>query len=377
MAADNFHVTIEAIKPLFSKRDKESHKGNFGIAGIWGGSKNYSGSIKLATLGAGALRGGCGVVRVIISEAIAPFVAPSILEQTLYILPDQMISLEQLTEACDRLTSLAIGMGWGKKEENRVTLTSILATYQGNLIIDADGLNTLATMDLAILKTSQAHIVLTPHVKEFSRLTGVEVATILADPISYAKAFAKEYEVIVLLKGATTIVTDGNQVYLVDRGSPGMATAGSGDVLSGILAGMLAYQSYSLLTVSAAAMLAGIAGELAAEKHTDIAMIASDTVAEIPNAIAFIRTCEVNENKLVYEYEGKRVGEVCYRYIDDNTIDIYHTYVDPLYRGHHIAANLMQGLFEQLKLNQKQATASCQYAKAWMQKHPEYQEQIK
>ena len=171
-------------------------------------------------------------------------------------------------------------MGWGKKEENRVTLTSILATYQGNLIIDADGLNTLATMDLAILKTSQAHIVLTPHVKEFSRLTGVEVATILADPISYAKSFAKEYEVIVLLKGATTIVTDGNQVYLVDRGSPGMATAGSGDVLSGILSGMLAYQSYSLLTVSAAAMLAGIAGELAAEKHTDIAMIASDTVAE-------------------------------------------------------------------------------------------------
>ena len=377
MAADNFHVTIEAIKPLFSKRDKESHKGNFGIAGIWGGSKNYSGSIKLATLGAGALRGGCGVVRVIIPEAIAPFVAPSILEQTLYILPDQTISLEQLTEACDRLTSLAIGMGWGKKEENRVTLTSILATYQGNLIIDADGLNTLATMDLAILKTSQAHIVLTPHVKEFSRLTGVEVATILADPISYAKAFAKEYEVIVLLKGATTIVTDGNQVYLVDRGSPGMATAGSGDVLSGILSGMLAYQSYSLLTVSAAAMLAGIAGELAAEKHTDIAMIASDTVAAIPNAISFIRTCEVNENKLVYEYEGKRVGEVCYRYIDDNTIDIYHTYVDPLYRGRHIAANLMQGLFEQLKLNQQQATASCQYAKAWMQKHPEYQEQIK
>lgn len=377
MAADNFHVTIEAIKPLFSKRDKDSHKGNFGIAGIWGGSKNYSGSIKLATLGVGALRGGCGVVRVIIPEAIVPFVAPSILEQTLYILPDQMISLEQLTEACDRLTSLAIGMGWGKKEENRVTLTSILATYQGNLIIDADGLNTLATMDLAILKTSQAHIVLTPHVKEFSRLTGVEVATILADPISYAKAFAKEYEVIVLLKGATTIVTDGNQVYLVDRGSPGMATAGSGDVLSGILAGMLAYQSYSLLTVSAAAMLAGIAGELAAEKHTDIAMIASDTVAEISNAIAFIRTCEVNENKLVYEYEGKRVGEVCYRYIDDNTIDIYHTYVDPFYRGRHIAANLMQGLFEQLKLNQQQATASCQYAKAWMQKHPEYQEQIK
>ena len=80
---------------------------------------------------------------------------------------------------------------------------------------------------------------------------------------------------------------------------------------------------------------------------------------------------------MVYEYEGKRVGEVCYRYIDDNTIDIYHTYVDPLYRGRHIAANLMQGLFEQLKLNQQQATASCQYAKAWMQKHPEYQEQIK
>lgn len=92
-----------------------------------------------------------------------------------------------------------------------------------------------------------------------------------------------------MLKGPTTIVTEGNIVYLVDRGCPGMATAGSGDVLSGVLAGMLGYQKTNCLTVAASAYLAGVAGELAQEEKTDISMIASDTISHIPQAIQKIR----------------------------------------------------------------------------------------
>ena len=100
---------------------------------------------------------------------------------------------------------------------------------------------------------------------------------------------AKKYGVILLLKGHETIVTDGNITYLVDVGSPGMATAGSGDVLSGILAGFLGYNECNVLSVAAGAYLTGLAGSLATKKYTDIAMIASDTIKYIPDAIKIIR----------------------------------------------------------------------------------------
>ena len=104
-----------------------------------------------------------------------------------------------------------------------------------------------------------------------------------------AQDFAAYCYVTLILKGHTTIVTDGAQVYLCKCGAPGMATSGSGDVLSGVLAGILAYQDCNLLSVSAGVMLNGLAGEIAEEKNTDISMIASDTIASIPEAIKKIR----------------------------------------------------------------------------------------
>lgn len=99
------------------------------------------------------------------------------------------------------------------------------------------------------------------------------------------KEFAKEHNVILLLKGPTTVITDGTMAYLVKRGCPGMATAGSGDVLSGILVGLLGYNNADILTISAGAYLNGLAGEIAEEKFTDISMIASDTINSLPEAI--------------------------------------------------------------------------------------------
>ena len=179
-------------------------------------------------------------------------------------------------------------MGWGSNENHLPILKDILENFQGNLVIDADGLNTLVN-HVEILRTSQANIVLTPHLKEFSRLISLSIEEIEKNKIEIAKSFAKENHVILLLKGSTTIVTNGIDVYLINYGTPGMATSGSGDVLSGILAGLLGYLDYNLLSVSASAIVNGLAGELAEEKNTDISMIASDTIKCIPAAIKKIR----------------------------------------------------------------------------------------
>jgi len=138
---------------------------------------------------------------------------------------------------------------------------------------------------LRLLKEAKAPVVLTPHLMEFSRLSGLSIPDIESDPIAQAKAFAKEYGIILLLKGCCTIVTDGEVVYLSNRGSAGMATAGSGDVLAGILAGLCGYLATNALTVAAGAYLAGMAGELAEKKQGAISMVASDTVHEIANAV--------------------------------------------------------------------------------------------
>ena len=277
-------IYIEDIKNLFLKREKDTNKGDFGKVGILGGSINYSGAIKLATMSLASLRSGCGLVKVIIPDEIVSSLSPILLEQILF----PYKNLEDIKKSIKDLDSLAIGMGWESNENHLPILKDILENFQGNLVIDADGLNTLVN-HVEILRTSQANIVLTPHLKEFSRLTSLSIEEIEKNKIEIAKSFAKENHVILLLKGSTTIVTNGIDVYLINYGTPGMATSGSGDVLSGILAGLLGYLDYNLLSVSAGAIVNGLAGELAEEKNTDISMIASDTIKCIPAAIKKIR----------------------------------------------------------------------------------------
>ena len=277
-------IYIEDIKNLFLKREKDTNKGDFGKVGILGGSINYSGAIKLATMSLASLRSGCGLVKVIIPDEIVSLLSPVLLEQILF----PYKNLEDIKKSIKYLDSLAIGMGWGSNENHLPILKNILENFQGNLVIDADGLNTLVN-HVEILRTSQANIVLTPHLKEFSRLTSLSIEEIEKNKMEIAKSFAKENHVILLLKGSTTIVTNGIDAYLINYGTPGMATSGSGDVLSGILAGLLGYLDYNLLSVSAGAIVNGLAGELAEEKNTDISMIASDTIKCIPAAIKKIR----------------------------------------------------------------------------------------
>lgn len=275
-------LEIKDIKELFKCRDKDANKYDFGVVGLMGGSLEFSGAIKLANLSLSALRSGSGLVRVIVEENLKDAILPYLLEQTLFILDNN------LNKALNNLDVLAVGMGWGQDESRTQYLEYILKNFTGKLIIDADGLNILAK-NLNWLEKTKAKIVLTPHLKEFSRLTGLTVEKIKEHSLEYAQEFAHKHNVILLLKGSSTIVTDGVTTYLVESGSPGMATAGSGDVLSGIIAGFLGYNSYTPLSVAATAYLAGLAGSLATKKYTDISSIASDQIEFIPEAIKLIR----------------------------------------------------------------------------------------
>ena len=284
----------EDIKCLFPRRDENSHKGNFGYVGIMGGCIEYSGAVKLANLSSSSLVSGCGVVRLIIPKEIEISVMPYLLEQTLFSIESKnghmLFDKNVIEKALEKLKALAIGIGWGESIDNEKILKYILETKDIPIIIDADGLNTLAKMDKNILNKTNCKVILTPHLKEFSRISGYSLEEIENNKEKLATDFAKNYNVILLLKGHTTIITDGEETYLVKRGCPGMATAGSGDVLSGILLGILGYNKPNVLTIAGGAYLAGLAGELAEKNLNDISMRASDTISKIPEAIDEIRS---------------------------------------------------------------------------------------
>lgn len=277
---------------VFPKRKHYSHKGTYGTAAIFGGCREYSGAVKLANIASSSLRAGAGLSRLIVPSSIADAVMPYLLESTLLPLADRDGHVRFLPEAIDSslrgASSLAVGMGWGKSEDNIKILRHILKNYSLPLVIDADGINAVAEFGADVIDDTKCRVVLTPHPAEFSRLTGIPVSEILSDPVAHAEAFAAKHRSIVLLKGTATVVTDGEETYLVSRGSPGMAKGGSGDVLSGTLSGLLAHAPVSVRTVAAAAYVCGVAGELAADEVGAVSAIASDTVRHIPSAVKMI-----------------------------------------------------------------------------------------
>ena len=284
---------IEAsdIDHIFKKRPHFSNKGDYGYVALIGGSVEYSGAAKLANLSLAALRSGAGVSKLAVPDCIADAVLPYLLESTLFPLESAggryVYNADTLGRIISGTSCVAVGMGIGRSADVKLLISHLLSSYSGNLVIDADGLNALSELGGDILKSSSANVILTPHPKEFERLSGVKVSEILSDPISHAVRYAKAHGVILLLKGSSTVVTDGSVVYIIDRGTPGMATAGSGDVLSGILAGIGGYSdSASLpLAVAAAAFIAGFAAELAVREIPPASMVARDTVAALPLAI--------------------------------------------------------------------------------------------
>jgi len=289
---------------VLTARLHNSHKGSYGYTAIIGGCLEYSGAVKLANLAACAMRCGCGVTKLACAKSIAPAVSVHLLESTLFPIDDvgghMMFDIDAFSSLVKGTSAISCGMGWGTSEENEKILTFLLQNYGGKLVIDADGLNTLSRLgDGALCNRACESVVLTPHPLEFSRISGYTMQEIFDDPVRCAKEYVLRHGkgVVLLLKGASTIVCDENDCYIVNCGCPGMATAGSGDVLSGILTGLLGYSKADAKSVACGAYIAGLAGEMAGEEYGNIPMIASDTVKYIPAAISTLtKNAQKEEN---------------------------------------------------------------------------------
>ncbi len=311
-----YHLLEERdVAKLFAPREHFAHKGKYGYvaliggagnedaarvgdgdSALIGGSKRYSGALRLANLANAAMRSGAGVVKLAFPAEIYPQVAGNLLESTAFPLRDAEgeIAFEeaQIRELITHVKTVTFGMGVGLGEGAARVLEYLLSHYKGRLIVDADGLTLLSRMDREKIKQAEAEVLLTPHLMEFSRLSGLPIEEISEDPIRHAMDYGAEMGVTVLLKGPTTVITDGQQVYLTDRGSGGMATAGSGDVLSGVLSAVCAYLPDPVMAAAAGAYISGMAGEEAAEENGTISMTAGDTARKLTSVIKKLELAE-------------------------------------------------------------------------------------
>ena len=278
-------VTKEDAQKYFPPLKRNVHKGCFGKTVVVGGSKAYSGSIILSKNALCALKTGNGYSAVCVPDSLFNAYVGIAPECLIHTLKDKDGSIVFDKDGLDKLfayDSIAFGMGIGVSEEIYKSIGYILKNYKGNLVLDADALNTVAKYGKDILLDKACKVLITPHIGEFSRLTGLNKEEILSNAINSAKSFANEYKVTVLLKNAVSVITDGETVYLNTYGCSGMAKAGSGDVLSGLTAGILSKKRDFLESVCVSAMIFGLAGS---KRENDYTLTASDIIENLPKVI--------------------------------------------------------------------------------------------
>lgn len=276
------------VKQFFPKRKINTNKGNYGKTAIVGGSLNFPGSVALSLSALASLKTGVGYTTLAVPDCTYNQYANLVPEATRLVLSSNGKSItfneQEFSELLPK-NAVAIGMGMCATEHTYNAIKYLLANYEGRLIIDADGLNALSKFGVEILKNKKCEVVLTPHVVEFCRLTNKTKEEVLLSPITLAKDFAKEYNVVLLLKNAVSIITDGQTTFLNDTGSPSMAKGGSGDVLSGVIAGMSARENDLIDCVRAGAYLFGRAGEIATKNANEYTVTATEIIACIKDAI--------------------------------------------------------------------------------------------
>ena len=290
-----------------------SNKGDYGHIFILAGSLGFTGAAVLTALA--AMRTGAGLVTLGIPGSLNTIVAKRILEAMTKPLPEtsqktlSLAAYKQIIDFAKKADVLAIGPGLSRNLQTQKLIRKVISNTNIPLVIDADGLNALAG-HLNILRTTPAcrtgrqdaqrkthnaclpdrqarrTTILTPHPGEFSRLIGKSVNYIQENRETLAKSFAREYNVVLVLKGHRTVVACAkNKSYVNKTGNPGMSTAGAGDVLTGMITALLGQGFNSFETARLGVYLHGLAGDLAAKEKTQAGLIASDIIEKIPEAI--------------------------------------------------------------------------------------------
>jgi hydroxyethylthiazole kinase-like uncharacterized protein yjeF len=276
---------------LLAPRQRDANKGSYGHVLVVGGSRGKAGAAAMA--GFSALRAGAGLSTVATAVSVLPTVAgfhPELMTEPLDETEAGTISLRSLESGqigplVERKTVLAIGPGISRHRDTSEFVRAVVQKFDTPMVLDADALNAFEGAATRLNGRGRS-LVITPHPGEMSRLTGMSVSGIQSDRVNVAKKFAREHELIVVLKGHRTLIAspDGD-VWVNPNGNPGMATGGTGDVLTGIIAGLIAQHTRSVLAATALAVfLHGLAGDLARETLGENSMVATDLIRFLPAA---------------------------------------------------------------------------------------------
>ena len=274
--------------PKLPPRNPESHKGNFGKILVVAGSVGMTGAAAL--VGRSALRAGAGLVRIATSRSAQPVVATIEPSFTSIPLPEDdkgrisQAAIPQILDAAEQNDILAIGPGLGTSGGLRKLIEDLLKIDSTRIVLDADGLNNLSHItDWPAIR--QAQLILTPHPGEMARLWKSLFREELPQTrLDQAVQIAQRTSSTLVLKGANTVVTDGTRYYINTTGNPGMATAGSGDVLTGVIAGLWAQLPDPFEAATLAVYTHGLAGDIVAEQKGQISLIATDIVEKLSDA---------------------------------------------------------------------------------------------
>lgn len=274
-------------KAVFNRPD-DSNKGTLGSLLCICGSYGMAGAAIMA--GKAALRCGIGLLKIAVPKSIYPVCATNILESVYYPLEETsngVISSKNtdfLLEMCEKSSAVVIGCGLSVCDDTKNLVQSVITNCEKPLVIDADALNCICNKP-EILKNLKAPAIITPHPGEMARLLHSTPKTVNSNRENTAINFAKKFGVVTVLKGAGTIIAspDG-EVYINHTGNSGMATGGSGDVLSGIIGSLLAQGAAPINAAAAGVFLHGTIGDLAAEKLGKISMLPTDMIDMIPTA---------------------------------------------------------------------------------------------
>jgi len=274
--------------PRLPPRRPDAHKGDFGHVLVVAGSPGMTGAACMAAQS--AQMAGAGLVTLALPESLNLVAEVKLTSAMSMPLPQTeggalgAQAAERLLEAADRFDVVAIGPGLGRAPETQEMVRRLLAELSQPLVLDADGLNAVAG-HLEVLKGRRSLTVLSPHPGEMMRLCGASsVQQVQQDRRQLAAEFARDHSVLLVLKGHNTVVTDGERLYVNRTGNPGMATGGTGDVLTGLMAGLLCQGIGHFDAVQLAVFAHGLAGDLAALAKGELSMTAEHVLEQVPEA---------------------------------------------------------------------------------------------
>ncbi|MFZ3089623.1 MAG: NAD(P)H-hydrate dehydratase [Nitrospirota bacterium] len=282
-------ITKDHVKKILPARRPDAHKGDFGHVFIIAGSPGLTGAAIMA--GLSALRIGAGLVTLGIPEGLNNILETRLTEIMTLPLPqteEGTIAVSARTKIFNFLKkadAVAIGPGLSQNRETAQLVRELMREVKIPIVIDADGINALAG-HADILKKARGQVIITPHPGEMARMVNSSAAEINRDRAAIARRFSEQYNVITVLKGAGTIIAEpSGDIYINSTGNPGMASGGTGDVLTGMIAGLIAQRSPSPDAAIAGVFLHGLAGDLAAKDRGEAGLIAGDVIEKIPEAI--------------------------------------------------------------------------------------------